>query len=160
MLPSDEIAPARDGVRRRDGLCRNCEAHKSHRRGLCNLCYTTHLRAGTLEDVASPLVEKRPVGHRRFEKDGYVNVMTGTGSIPEHRYVMQQMLGRELAGRESVHHRNGIRHDNRPENLELWYRQPAGQRISDVIDYLIQHHRDALVVALMDPRRGQSGGGE
>lgn len=54
--------------------------------------------------------------------------------IPEHVLVMSQILGRALRKGESVHHKNGIRHDNRPSNLELWVTtQPSGQRVADRI---------------------------
>jgi hypothetical protein len=52
----------------------------------------------------------------------------------EHIIVMEEMLGRHLLPKESVHHRNGVRDDNRPSNLELWTRpQPSGIRVSDAI---------------------------
>ncbi len=51
---------------------------------------------------------------------------------------MERMLGRFLWPDETVHHINGVRDDNRPENLELWSKaQPAGQRVEDKIAWAI-----------------------
>jgi HNH endonuclease len=72
-------------------------------------------------------------------KDGYKQLLlkdhpncAKTGYVMEHIVVMTRHLGRPLIKGETIHHKNGIRDDNRLENLELWSNShPYGQRIED-----------------------------
>ena len=80
-------------------------------------------------------------GGRTRHKGGYVMIRVSdhprarkSPYVFEHVLVAEQLLGRNLLPGESIHHRNGIRDDNRPENLELWTKpQPSGIRVSDAI---------------------------
>lgn len=65
------------------------------------------------------------VGYK-MRTDGYVYILrpehpgaTKDGYVLEHRLVAEQLLGRSLRADEDAHHKNGVRHDNRPENIEV-----------------------------------------
>jgi HNH endonuclease len=84
-------------------------------------------------------------GGRTYHKAGYVMVAVpnhprattgGSRYVFEHILAMEELLGRYLLPDESVHHINGVRDDNRPENLELWVRpQPSGIRVKDALTW-------------------------
>lgn len=66
------------------------------------------------------------IGHKKLRTDGYICIyfpdhpnFTKDGYIMEHDLIMECIIGRHLKDDEVVHHINGIRNDNRKENLKL-----------------------------------------
>lgn len=120
------IRTSRKGVICSVGLC----ARPVKGRGLCDAHYQRWVDTGDVQE-SRPL--RRAKGTGTVQR-GYVSIRKDGKTRLEHRLVMEQMLGRALLPGENVHHKNGQRGDNRPENLELWVKwQPPGQRVEDVV---------------------------
>lgn len=109
----------------------NCERKmgESGATGLCSAHYQRFKTHGDTQD-SKPII-KRGIGFYK-DPDGYIVIK---GKF-QHRIIMEEHLGRELLRSESVHHLNGVRDDNRIENLELWSKsQPPGQRVEDKLKW-------------------------
>lgn len=134
--PPTALRPRQSKICKIDG----CNWHSD----ALSMCANHYYRWRTRGDAGIAGLE-RP-GGLTIDHSGYVRL---NNRILEHRLVMEQVLGRPLETWENVHHVNGIRHDNRPENLELWVKaQPPGQRASDLAEWVVEHYPELAAKAL------------
>jgi hypothetical protein len=123
----------------RPGVCEVDDCNRKHKaRGWCAMHYGRWQRSGSTGGSFAESRGKAAAGSGTT-RDGYRVLTVGGKQIMEHRLVMQLALGRDLHSHENVHHINGVRNDNRLENLELWStRQPKGQRIEDKVEWAVE----------------------
>lgn len=114
-----------------------------HGKGRCVSCY---LREWLDSYQAGQVLAKR-------NPQGYEYVGVNKQNYLVHRLVMERTLGRPLMPFESPHHKNGVRHDNVPANLELWTKpQPAGQRPEDLVAWMVEYYPDLVEQELQRKR--------
>jgi len=127
----------------------DCDARPVNR-GMCSK-HTQQRRAGILDVTGKVLRAPKTTGRTPKEgaivdRAGYLRVRppegysgkTSYGRVLEHRLVVEQRLGRLLRADEIVHHRNGRREDNRPENLEVMTRRQHPPAHETPIEYIWQ----------------------
>lgn len=112
--------------------CGKCRAGKGYFKGDKNPCWNGGLRKTSGGYIYQWVSDDHPFVQMRS------SYQKNSNYIMQHRLVMAEHLGRPLKKEETVHHINGIRDDNRIENLELWSsNHQSGQRVEDQIKWAI-----------------------
>ena len=96
------------------GNVKECD-EKYRDKGFCAKHYHQIYRTGSL----SSKKERRKRGLGSITDGGYKQIIINGKKYFEHRYIMEQHIGRKLLPTEVVHHINHDRLDNKIENLQL-----------------------------------------
>lgn len=144
--PAGRIRKRRDAAAPAPCAVDDCDRLRHHGSPYCQMHRERLRRTGDV-GPAEPL---RVKGVVKPGRDGYVRLNLPDGRrVLEHVLVMEQELGRRLVDGENVHHKNGVKHDNDPGNLELWLVvQPTGQRVEDLMKYIAEFHAEAMLSML------------
>jgi hypothetical protein len=113
------------------------------RTGGKGMCRLHHRRWRDTGDPGPAGLTRAAHGSGTTNGQGYRVLWLNGQYVKEHRHVMEQILGRPLWPDEEVHHKNLIRHDNEPSNLELWATsQPRGGRVEDLVAFYVERYPD------------------
>ena len=131
-----------------DAPCPGCGGARlrrpSRKNDLCYSCTTSRRETGKFGELNSGwkggkakhskgYILLRSIGHPRA-RNNYVF---------EHILVMEKRLGRYLKLGETVHHKNGLKSDNRDCNLELWtINHPSGARVEDLVKWVVSEYAE------------------
>jgi len=145
--PAGRIKKRRDAAPPVPCEVAGCGRFRNHGSPYCKMHRERLRRTGEV-GPPGPLTTKGVV---KTNAEGYRRIHVGGRRVLEHVHVMEQMLGRRLAPGENVHHKNGVKDDNAPANLELWLKmQPSGQRVKDLMAYIAEYHAAAMLAMLAD----------
>jgi len=114
----------------------------------CKKCNPPPIKVSHFEDGKQRTKQGYLLVHLS-QGDFFSSMLNGGGNVMDHRLVMAKSLGRCLQKWEIVHHKNGIKDDNRIENLEL---------TASNGDHIREHtrgYRDGYLRGLKDGRNAQ-----